>query len=57
VIRSTTNHTRDSARELLALAAAVPIKPHVQAYALEDVNRAIADLRDGRVLGAAVLTL
>ena len=57
VIRSVTNHTREDARELLALASAAPLKISVQTYDLADANRAIADLREGRILGAAVLTL
>jgi len=57
VIRSVANLTRDDAREFLALAPDVPVKTHVQTYPLADANRAIADLRDGRVEGAAVLTL
>lgn len=56
-IKSVTNVTRDDVRELLALAASVPIKTRVQRYELADANRAVADVRDGRVEGAAVLTL
>ena len=57
VIRSVSHHTRDDVRELLALAATVPLKARVQPYPLADANRAIADLRGGRLDGAAVLTL
>ncbi|MCU1382725.1 MAG: Zinc-binding alcohol dehydrogenase family protein, partial [Acidobacteria bacterium] len=57
VMRSVTSCTRDSAREWLTLAAAVPLEPRAQTYQLADVNRALADMRDGRLLGAAVLTL
>jgi propanol-preferring alcohol dehydrogenase len=56
-IRSVTNLTRDDARDLLALAPAVPVKTHVQTYDLADANRAVADLREGRILGSAVLTI
>jgi len=35
----------------------VPVKTHVRTYDLADANRAIADLREGRIEGAAVLTL
>jgi propanol-preferring alcohol dehydrogenase len=56
VIRSVANLTRDDAREFLALAPTVPVKTHVHTYELADANRAIADLRDGRIEGAAVLT-
>jgi alcohol dehydrogenase, propanol-preferring len=54
-VRSVANLTRDDAREFLALAAATPIRTHVQPYALEDANRALDDLRAGRINGAAVL--
>lgn len=56
-IRSVTNVTRDDVRELLALAASIGIKTVVQTYELADANRAVADLREGRIRGAAVLTL
>jgi alcohol dehydrogenase, propanol-preferring len=55
VIRSVANLTRRDAREFLAVAAEVPLRMHVQTYALADANRALADLREGRLSGAAVL--
>ena len=54
-LRSVANLTRADAREFLALAPAVPVTTHVQPYPLADANRALADLRAGRVTGAAVL--
>jgi len=54
-IRSVANLTRQDAREFLALAPTVPVKCHVEAYDLTDANRALHDLRDGRIVGAAVL--
>jgi propanol-preferring alcohol dehydrogenase len=56
-IRSVANLTREDAREFLALAPTIPIKTVVHTYPLADANRAIADLRDGRLEGAAVLTV
>jgi propanol-preferring alcohol dehydrogenase len=55
VVRSVANLTREDAREFLALAATVPIRTQVQSYALADANRALGDLRAGRLSGAAVL--
>jgi propanol-preferring alcohol dehydrogenase len=55
VLRSVANLTRQDATDFLALAATVPIRMHVQAYRLADANRALADLRSGRVSGVAVL--
>ncbi|HZT78537.1 MAG TPA: zinc-dependent alcohol dehydrogenase family protein [Vicinamibacterales bacterium] len=57
VVRSVANLTRQDAIDFLALAPTVPVRTHVQSYALADANRALDDLRSGRVTGAAVLTL
>ncbi len=56
VVRSVANLTRQDAREFLALAPRVPVRTHVSLYGLLDANRALADLRAGRVQGTAVLT-
>ena len=55
VVRSVANLTRQDAREFLALAPKVPVRTHVRRYDLGDANRALADLRAGRLQGAAVL--
>ena len=57
VVRSVANLTRQDAIEFLALAPTVPVKTHVQRYELAEANRALADLREGRVSGAAVLAV
>lgn len=54
-IRSVANLTRRDAQELLALAPRVPIRTTIRAYPLERANDALADLRAGRLDGAAVL--
>ena len=46
---------RADAREFLAVAAQIPLRTHVQIYPLRDANRALNDLRAGRLSGAAVL--
>src|SRR5437879_8704159 len=56
-IRSVANLTRQDALEFLTIAPKVPIKTHVQSYAIGEANRALDDLRGGRVTGAAVLTV
>jgi alcohol dehydrogenase, propanol-preferring len=56
-IRSVANLTRQDGEELLDLAPEVPIRTEVTEYALGDANRALADLRDGRLAGAAVLVV
>jgi len=55
VVRSVANLTRQDARDFLALASTVPIKVQTARYNLADANRALADLREGRIEGAAVL--
>ena len=57
IVRSVANLTRQDAREFLALASAVRLHARVQPYDLTDANRALADLRGGRVNGAAVLVV
>ena len=54
-VRSVANLTRQDARDFLALAGTVPIKVHTERYDLADANRALTDLRAGRIRGAAVL--
>lgn len=54
-IRSVANLTRRDAEEFLALAPKVPVKTHTQDYPLAEANRALDDLRCGRLQGAAVL--
>ncbi len=56
-IRSVANLTRADAREVLDLAARTDLRPRVARYALEDANRALDDLRRGRLDGAAVLEI
>ncbi len=55
VLRSVANLTRADALEFLALAPRVPVITHVATYPLEQGNRALDDLRQGRLQGAAVL--
>ncbi len=55
VVRSVANLTRQDARDFLALAPKVPVRTYVQGYPLAEANRALDDLRGGRVHGAAVL--
>jgi propanol-preferring alcohol dehydrogenase len=56
-VRSVANLTRADAREFLDVASRVPIEIHVRPYPLREANRALADLRAGRLTGAAVLVV
>ena len=55
VVRSVANLTRRDAEEFLAMAARVPLKAHVTPRPLGEANEALASLRAGAVVGAAVL--
>ncbi len=55
VIRSVANLTRQDAIDFLSIAPKVPVETTVSAYPLEAANQALADLREGRLTGAAVL--
>jgi propanol-preferring alcohol dehydrogenase len=57
VVRSVANLTRRDGEEFLDLAPKVPVKTRPLPYALEQANRALDDLRAGRLQGAAVLTI
>ena len=56
-MRSVTANTRRDGEELLALAAAIPIRPTVTTYPLDQAGTALADLAHDRVNGVAVLDL
>jgi propanol-preferring alcohol dehydrogenase len=52
---SVANLTRDDGRAFMKLAAQFHLEMRTTEYPLADANRALADLREGRVTGAAVL--
>lgn len=54
-ILSVANLTRQDAHEFLALAPEAGVATHVTRYPLAEANAALADLRAGRLKGAAVL--
>ena len=55
-IRSVANLTRADAEAFLEVARQAAVSTHVTTYRLEEANEALADLRSGRLQGAAVLT-
>jgi propanol-preferring alcohol dehydrogenase len=55
IVRSVANLTRADGEEFMKLAAEVPIETSVTPFALEEANAALAALREGRLVGAAVL--
>lgn len=54
-VASVANLTRQDGIEFLAIAPHVPVRTETTVYALQDANRALDDLRNGRLQGAAVL--
>jgi propanol-preferring alcohol dehydrogenase len=55
VVRSVANLTRADGDAFLAIASQAGVRAQAQAYPLSEANRALADLRSGRLSGAAVL--
>lgn len=56
-IHSVTCNTREDGRQLLAEAAAIPIRPHTTVYPLSDANQALQDLKHDRISGTGVLVI
>jgi propanol-preferring alcohol dehydrogenase len=54
-VLSVANLTRADGREFLALAPRAGVRTEVRRYPLDAANEALADLREGRLQGAAVL--
>ena len=54
-VRSVANLTREDAREFLEIAPKAGVQCAVTRYPLDEANVALADLREGRLEGAAVL--
>ena len=56
-LKSVANVTRQDVREFLELAAAIPMRPEVQEFPLEDANRALVELKERKIRGAKVLRI
>ena len=56
-IKSVANVARQDVAEFIELAAEIPIKPEVQEFRLEDANRALMEVKSGRIRGAKVLRI
>jgi len=54
-IQSVANVTRKDVRELLALAARIPLRPVVEEHPLQEANSVIIELKEGRLRGSQVL--
>lgn len=56
-IKSVANICRRDVTEFLALAAEMKIQPEVEAFSLEEANRALYELKMGKIRGAKVLVI
>lgn len=56
-VKSVANLTRHDGEEFLRITPQVPVLTHVETYDLSEANDALQRLKEGRVQGAAVLTL
>jgi propanol-preferring alcohol dehydrogenase len=54
-VRSVTANTRQDGRELLEIAARIPIRPQVQVFPMAEANEALLALRQDRIQGSGVL--
>ena len=54
-VRSVANSTRKDAQDLLKLAVEIPIHTEVQEFSMEEANRALLLLKQGKIQGAGVL--
>lgn len=55
VLTSVTANTREDGRELLGIASRFSIRVHTSRHALEDANRVLVELKEGRIDGTALL--
>lgn len=56
-IKSVANVTRKDIEEFLILAAQIPLMPEFEEFPLAEVNRALAELKEGKIRGAKVLKI
>ncbi len=56
-IKSVANVAPGDVEGFLALAAQIPIRPEVQEFSLEEANRALMELKEGKIRGAKVLRI
>ena len=56
-LRSVTANTREDGRELLQLAAEIPLRPKTTPFPLADANRALQQLKQDGIRGSGVLLI
>jgi propanol-preferring alcohol dehydrogenase len=56
-LKSVANVTRKDVSEFLRAASEVPIKPEVQEFVLEEANKSLLEMKEGKIRGAKVLQI
>jgi len=56
-IKSVANVTRSDISEFLKLASEISLRPEVETFGLQETNRALSELKEGKIRGAKVLCL
>ena len=56
-IKSVANVTRSDISEFLKLASEISLRPEVETFGLQEANRALSELKEGKIRGAKVLCL
>jgi alcohol dehydrogenase, propanol-preferring len=56
-LRSVANSTRDDVREMLDIAAKIPIRTEVETYSLEETNEALGRLKRSEIRGSGVVEI
>jgi propanol-preferring alcohol dehydrogenase len=56
-VKSVANVTRKDVSGFLQVASEVPIKPAVQEFALEEANKGLVEMKEGKIRGAKVLRI
>jgi len=56
-LKSVANVTREDVSQFLQAASEIPIKPEVQEFALEEANKGLVEMKEGKIRGAKVLRI
>ena len=56
-LKSVANVSRQDVRDFLEVAVAIPIKPAIQEFRLEEANEALREIRERKIRGAKVLRI
>ncbi len=56
-LRSVTCNTRQDGQQLLAEAAAIPVRPHTTTFPMTDANRALVALKRDQISGTGILVM